>query len=178
MSTLRCKAIGLTFCCFLFWNMALFAQEANFTISVYPEESILMGNHLEVQFKLENADGGNFQAPHFEGFHLIGGPNQSSSFSMVNGQTSRSLTYTYYLEPKEVGNFYIEPASIEVDGEVISTLPVEIMVESNPDGIRQEGRRQQRSRSFDFFKMPDLPRPTPDQTPKTKPKKKRKIYRI
>lgn len=176
MSKLKYKTIGLSFCCLLFWSMAIFAQEGSFTVRVYPE-SILMGNQLEVQFKLEDVDGSNFQAPQFEGFHIVGGPSQSSSFSMINGQTNRSLTYTYYLEPKEEGNFYIEPASVEVGDKILSTLPVEIIVEANPDGIRQEGRQQQ-PRSFDFFNMPELSVPAPEPTPKTKPKKKRKIYRI
>ena len=181
MSRLKIKTIGLIFCCLLFWNMALFAQDENFTVSVYPE-SILMGNQLEVQFKLENVDGSNFQAPQFEGFYIVGGPNQSSSFSMINGETSRSLTYTYYLEPKEEGNFYIEPASVDVGDKILSTLPVEIIVEANPDGIRQEGRKEQPSRTFDFFNIPEFSRPipktAPEPSPKTKPKKKRKIYRI
>ena len=63
-----------------------------------------------------------------------------------------------------------------MDNEILNTSPVEIIVEANPDGIIQEPKGMERSRSFDFFKMPEFSNPEP--RPKSKPKKKRKIYRI
>ena len=173
----RNKAIGLTACFLLFWSI-VFAQKVRFTVNVSPSASVLMGNTVEVQFTLENAGGLNFQPPSFEGFEIVSGPNQSSSFSMINGTTTQSMSYSYYLEPKDIGNYYIEPASIEADGEILTTSPVEVIVELNPDGIIQQPERQQRSNTFDFFNMPEL-KEFRDRVPQEKqPKKKRKIYRI
>lgn len=142
-------------------------SQAQFSVTV-SSDSILMGNHFVVTFSLENAQTNSFSPPTFEGFDIIGGPNQSSSFSMINGVTSQSQSYAYYLLPKEEGLFYIPPANVEVDGAVLETEPVEIKVFPNPEGIIQKPQRPSRR---DFFSNPIEPQPK-------KPKKKRRIYRM
>ena len=161
--------------CFLFFTIlyAAQAQEPAFKVSINVD-SVLMGNRFEVSFTLENAQGQTFRAPDFNNFQVVSGPNQSSSFSMVNGTVSQSLTYSYYLEPKEVGSYYIEEASIDIDGETLYTLPLEVWVLPNPDGIIQRPNRPKSE--FDFFNRQELDWP---KEPARKPKKKkRKIYRI
>lgn len=153
------------------------AQTPEFKVNMNPDTSILLGNRFEVSFSLDNASGQNFQPPSFDGFYIVSGPNQSSSFSMINGETSQSLTYSYYLEPKEAGNYFIEVASIDTGDETLYTLPIEVVVLPNPDGIIQQPTPTQR-KSFDFFNPSDIQSPFEKSKPKTKPKKKRKIYRI
>jgi len=148
------------------------AQEVKFTVEV-SSDSILMGNYFTVTFNIENGKAQHFDAPNFQGFSITSGPNQSSSFSMYNGVTSQSMSYTYYLEPLEEGEFFIEPANIEVDGQILETAPIKIKVAPNPEGIIQRPN-QQKNRTFDsFFDQPLFPKKD-----KAKPKKKRKIYRI
>ncbi len=113
------------------------SEAVRFTVEVNTD-SLLMGNLLQVSFTLENGQGQNFQAPYFTGFSVVSGPNYSSSMSIVNGRTAQRLTYTYQLMPQEVGNYYIEPASIKVDGQVLETLPLEVIVVPNPHGIQQD----------------------------------------
>ena len=152
-------------------------KETKFTVEV-STDSILMGNHFEVTFSVENGQGVNFQLPEFADFHVVGGPNQSSSYSMVNGDVTQQMSYSFYLEPKDIGNYYIEPAGIEIDGESYETQPMEVIVVPNPDGIKQQPKRREGGadffRGFDF----DFPStPTPPETP-AKKKKKRKTYRL
>lgn len=156
--------------CLLALNLA-WTQEPVFKVTMNLD-SVLLGNRFELSFTLENAQATNFQAPSFEGFHLLGGPSQSSNFSMINGAVTQSITYSYILEPKDIGNFYILEASIDADGTSLYTLPLEVVVLPNPDGLIQENRPQQRS--FDFFGQPEFKAPKQ----KKKPKKKRKVYRI
>lgn len=154
---------------FSFVISAAFAQEeANFSIEV-SSDSILLGNYFEVKFILENASGKQFEAPSFEGFTIVGGPNQSSSFSMSNGKTAQSMAFSYYLEPRDIGTYFIEPAYIKVGDEIIETLPKKILVVANPDEVYQRPRSIERSRPNPFIE----PAPQPK-----KPKKKRKIYRL
>lgn len=161
-----------------------FAQnEAKFTAEV-SNDSILLGNAFEVIFTLENARGTNFQMPDFSDFLVVGGPNQSSSFSMMNGEVTQSVSYSYFLEPKDVGNFYIEPASVEAADMVLETQPLEIIVVPNPDGIIQQPKRRGQEWGDDFFKrdfdfgFPAVPKPpSSPETPKKK-KKKRKTFRL
>lgn len=133
-------------------SVLTFAQApAKFTVRV-STDSVLMGNNFQVSFTLENADGINFKAPELAAsFDVISGPNMSSSMTMMNGQRSKSITYTYYLQPREVGVFYIEPASIETPNNYLETDPMEVMVVPNPDGIQQNQPLMQ-----GFGNMPNL----------------------
>ncbi|MEL6866390.1 MAG: BatD family protein [Bacteroidota bacterium] len=157
------------------------AQTVAFEVKV-SSDSILMGNYFEVTFSLENTKGRQFTPPSFEGFSIVGGPSQSSMTSVINGKSTQSLSYTYYLEPIDIGNYYIEPASIETEEGILESSPVEIIVLPNPDGIQQTPAPS-RSRSFEFFTwpQPDL-RPQPPaqekEEKKKKYRKKRKTYRI
>lgn len=157
------------------------AQDAKFTIEV-STDSVLMGNYFQVSFKIENGAASNFTAPDFQGFSIVGGPNQSSTYSMVNGVSSQSMSYSYYLQPTEEGQFFIEPASIEIDGEIFETNPIEIKVAPNPDGIIQQPNKKE-YHIFDSFSPFDSffdQQPTfPKQEPKKKKtKKKRKTVKI
>lgn len=158
---------------------SLAAQKApKFTVEL-SADSILMGNHFMVRFTLENAEGENFEPPSFSEFFIVNGPAVSSSFSMINGEFSRSVTYTYYLEPKDVGNYYIQPASISVGADIIETQPVEIMVVPNPDGIKvQPEQRESKEWRFDSFGDFPFPRPHSQEEPKETPKPKRKTYKL
>jgi len=165
----------------------IYAQEAKFTVAV-STNSVLLGNYIEVTFNLENAVMEEFQAPVFEGFRIISGPNQSSSFSMMNGKVTQSASYTYYLEPKDIGNYYIAPASVDTGESILETAPIEILVAPNPDGIIQNPQPQNdvfgddffgRNDFFsrDFFGRDGLDNATPPK-PIKKSKKKRKTYKL
>ena len=121
----------------VFWLNLTGQGEAKFTVSV-STDSVLLGNFLKVSFKLTNASGNDFNAPPFDGFKVVSGPNISSTYNMVNGSVTQSVVYNYYLEPFDVGNYYILPASINSGGFVLETDPVEILVVPNPDGVIQK----------------------------------------
>lgn len=86
-----------------------------------------VNERLRVDFEM-NKDGDNFEPPSFSDFQIIGGPNQSVSQSWMNGKRSFSKTYSYFLAPKQKGNFSINSASIEIDGEIYTTTPIAIKV--------------------------------------------------
>ncbi len=86
-----------------------------------------LNERLRVDF-IMNEDGDNFNPPSFDGFTVVGGPNQSVSHSWVNGKRSFSKTYSYFLTPKNLGTTRIEPATIEIKGETYTTAPVTIKV--------------------------------------------------
>lgn len=86
-----------------------------------------INERLRVDFEM-NKDGDNFNPPDFSSFTVVGGPNQSVSKSWVNGVSQFSKTYTYFLAPKSLGNFKINQATIEVDGQVYKTTPVTVTV--------------------------------------------------
>jgi hypothetical protein len=88
-----------------------------------------LDNQFQLTFKITNANRiEKFIVPNITDFIIVGGPMQSSSFNMVNGSTSSSRSYTYYLQPKAVGKFTIQAASASVNGEIIKCNPVTIEV--------------------------------------------------
>ena len=77
-----------------------------------------------------------------EDFNVLWGPQQghSTSVSMVNGKTTKSVqsTYTYVLKPVKAGKFTIPVATAKVKGEEISSKPVSIEVVAAGSNSRQQ----------------------------------------
>lgn len=86
-----------------------------------------MNERLRVDFEM-NQDGDNFNPPSFEGFRVVGGPNQAISNSWINGKRSYSKSYSYFLSPTAQGTFSIGQATIEINGETFKTSPVSVFV--------------------------------------------------
>lgn len=170
------KPMQLTLLLLLFSGAVIAQKAPKFTVAV-STDSILLGNYFQVKFTLENASGENFQPPTFEGFQVISGPNLSSSVSIVNGEVSQFAAYSFYLQPNDIGNYYIQPASIQAGENVLETIPLPVMVVPNPDGKIQ---KPEMTEKFNFdLRMPDMnavPAPKPDG--EKPPAKKRKTYKI
>jgi hypothetical protein len=105
-----------------------------------------VNERLRIDFEM-NKDGDNFNPPSFENFNVVGGPSQSISNQWLNGVRSFSKTYSYFLAPKERGNFTISQATIEINGETYKTLPINLTITAaveipkdpnDPDYIVQE----------------------------------------
>ena len=96
-----------------------------------------INERLRVDF-IMNQDGDNFNPPSFEGFRVVGGPNQSISNSYINGKRSYSKTYSYFLSPKSKGKFKINQATIEIEGEIYKTLPIYVVITSAVDKPKDE----------------------------------------
>ena len=106
-------------------------SQVNFTTKL-SKNQLGLNERVKVEF-LVDKDGDNFIPPTFENFRIVGGPSQSIRNSWINGKRSYSKTYSYFLSPIEKGSFEIGQASIEVDGEIYKTLPVQIIVTSAVD---------------------------------------------
>ena len=110
---------------FLFFLNSSFSQ-VKFEAEV-SKTKLGVNENLRVDFKM-NKDGDNFSPPSFNGFRVVGGPNQSVSNSWINGVRTFSKTYSYFLTPEKKGNYTIGQASIEIDGDIYKTLPVKVQV--------------------------------------------------
>ena len=87
---------------FLFGNIS--AQETEIIIKV--NDTVTVGTPFTFEIELKNIQG-NFRTPEFQGLRLVGGPNTSSSFSMINGETTSKTTYKYFLLAETEGDFFI-----------------------------------------------------------------------
>ena len=107
-------------------------------IAEVSKNSLGINENLRVDFKM-NQDGDNFNAPNFDGFRVVGGPNQSVSNMWVNGERTFSKVYSYYLTPIKKGKLSIGQATIEINNKIYKTIPVKVTVSGsasitkNPD---------------------------------------------
>ena len=111
---------------FILLNSLILSSQVKFDASV-SKSKLGLNERLRVDFVM-NQNGDNFSPPNFENFQVIGGPNQSIKTSYVNGERSFSKTYSYFLKPLKKGNLKITQASIEIEGEIYKSLPLEVFI--------------------------------------------------
>lgn len=79
-------------------------QQTEIVIKV--NDTVTVGTPFTLEIELKNISG-NFRTPEFQGLRLVGGPNTSSSFSMINGETTSKNTYKYFLLAEAEGDYFI-----------------------------------------------------------------------
>lgn len=118
-----------------------FAESTQFTMTA--PNVVRVGEQFRLSFTL-NDSGTELQLPDLSNFEILMGPStqQSSSFQMINGKTTQSVTfsYIYVLRAKAEGTFTIRPASIKVDGRVFESNSVNIQIVK---GQAQQQQQQQ-----------------------------------
>ncbi len=96
------------------------------------KQKLGVNERLRVDFEM-NQDGDNFKAPSFNGFTVVGGPNQAVSQNWVNGRRSYFKTYSYFLQPTARGKFTIGQAEITIEGDIYKTSPIQVEVTAAVD---------------------------------------------
>ena len=128
------KYLIIHFFIFLFSPTVGYSQDISFEAKA-SKNSLGINERLRIDFTM-NRNGDNFTPPDFSNFIVIGGPNQSVSTSWVNGKKTFSKTFTYFLSPQKRGLLKIDQASVEIDGEIYKTIPIEINVSEAVDEPR------------------------------------------
>ncbi len=157
-------------------STGLYAQ--SFVIET-SSDSVLVGNYIIISFTAENLDG-QFEAPDFDGMQVLSGPNVSNSIQIINGDKSTKATYTYHVQPPDVGIYTISPAYIVDEESTLETIPLVINVYPNPENIITPPKSSANEFFFNFDQFSpfgnrdDIHKvPTPPIPPK-KPKRKYK----
>lgn len=117
------------------FTQSLWAQ-VQFESSVSRNE-VPLNDNVRVDFTM-NSEGDNFKAPSFEGFRVVGGPNQSVSYAWTNGKKSFSKTYSFYLAPTRKGTLTIGSASIQIEDQTYTTRPITVTI---VDAVKKEDPR-------------------------------------
>ncbi|HSD26814.1 MAG TPA: BatD family protein [Vicinamibacteria bacterium] len=68
------------------------------------------------------------ELPPLVNLDAVGGPFQSSQFSIVNGRMSQSRSYTYVLQPRSAGK--AEVGAVRVGDQVAPAIPIEVVAGS------------------------------------------------
>jgi len=119
------KQLIFLFIAITFWTTAI--AQVSFEASTDAKQVVENG-YFQITFTLNNAQGRNFKAPSFKNFTVLNGPNRSMSTTIINGNASQKVAYSYSLQPKKVGKFTIGPATMAVNGKTMKTNAVTIDV--------------------------------------------------
>ncbi len=154
-------------------TLCLWGQKSPvFTVEI-SSDTVGLNGTLEVQFIIENGQVKKWAPPAFDGFD-VQGPSTSNMMSMVNGDVSQKMIYTYFLTPKEIGRFTIGKASVNTEGGELSTNEKKILVLKE-----YVGRNKTKNQSFFgdeddlFFRRRAIPAPPQTPTIPETPKKKK-----
>ncbi len=118
----------------LFCSRTLLAADIQFTASVNKTQ-VEVGELFEVSFTVNGAMQ-RFTPPAFSGLQVAGGPNQSSSMTSINGNSSVSMALSYDLIAGHEGEYTIGAATVVVDGKQYRSNPIRIKVVKGNAGAR------------------------------------------
>lgn len=100
-------------------------------IATVSETTVYSGERISLSVEV-SGDFNNVsrpELPEFPGFRLLSNnPSTSRSYSFVNGKTSSSYSYSYYLIAQDKGSYTIPPITVAIDGKDFTTEPIEIKV--------------------------------------------------
>jgi len=80
--------------------------------------------------------------PQIQDFQIYSS-GRSQSISIINGQVSSSVTFTYILSPNRIGEFEIPPITVEYKGKIYQTEPIKIKVEKSVSSHQKAVPQQQ-----------------------------------
>lgn len=122
----------------LLWSAIGFGQGIKVTATVSSTQ-VATGEQLEITFST-NGNPEAFDPPAFNGFQVVGGPNQSSSYSSINGQTTASISVGYVLIGIKEGEFTIAPATMVIGGKQYKSNAIKVKVTKGRPVSQQQGQ--------------------------------------
>jgi hypothetical protein len=148
-------------CCFFSAHWVSAQGEPRFYAEVDHSE-IALGQTVRVSFILENGKGNSrITPPDWSSAGLtVVGSSQSSSMSIMNGETRSTASYNYTVAPADTGIVTIPAASVKSGSTELRTEPIVIKVRPGADGL-----------------SPVQPQRSPYQ-PSSEPKKKIKTIKM
>ncbi|MGE5806357.1 MAG: BatD family protein [Ignavibacteria bacterium] len=139
---IRNSVKNICICIFLFQSILL---SQSFVSSV-SSNTVSPDEQFEATFSFSGRDVNrikNFYPPDFNNFLVISGPNQSTSMQIINGAVSSKVSYSYYLQPKNIGKYTIGSASIVYDDRTYKTNPLTIEVKAGTSKPDKKGNNQE-----------------------------------
>ncbi|MHA4896165.1 BatD family protein [Pedobacter sp. PWIIR3] len=121
----------------LLCSRSVMAADVQFTASA-SKTQVAVGELFEVSFTV-NGQMQRFTPPSFSGLQVAGGPNQSSSMTSINGNSSVSMALSYDLVAAQEGEYTIGAATVMVDGKQYKSNPIRIKVVKGSAAARGNG---------------------------------------
>lgn len=119
------------------------AQSADINVvSTVSQTTVYTGERISLSVEV-SGDFNNVSRPtlpEFTGFRLLSNnPSTSRSYSFVNGKTSSSYSYSYYLIAQDEGNFTIPSITVSIDGDEYNTDPIDVEIVDRNSSANESG---------------------------------------
>ena len=112
-------------------NFRAFAQPSVTVNASVSETTVYTGERISLSVEV-SGDFNNVSRPtlpRLQGFRLLSNnPSTSRNYSFVNGRSSSSYTYSYYLIAQNKGSYVIPSVSVEIDGKEYTTDPITVRI--------------------------------------------------
>lgn len=109
--------------------IGVFGQSFNASVNT---TTVALNDKFQASFTFEGQDVNSiksFSAPDLnKDFLILSGPNQSTSMQIINGAVSASISYSYYLQPRNLGKYTIGAAKIIYRDREYKSEPIKIEV--------------------------------------------------
>jgi hypothetical protein len=110
-------------------QIGLFGQSFRATVN---STTVALNDKFQISFTFEGQDVNsikNFSPPDLnKDFLVLSGPNQSTSMQIINGAVSASIIYSYYLQPRNLGNYAVGSAKIQYKDQEYKTESIKIEI--------------------------------------------------
>lgn len=126
---------------FCFSSYAVNAQTA-FLSATASKPVVSLNEQFQLTYSISGS-ASNFRGPDLSEFHILSGPNQSTSIQYSNGNYSQTLSLSYILQAKREGQFKIGPASVDSEGKRIASNVVNLSVVKGSAPAAGNQRQQQ-----------------------------------
>nr|MBP6673105.1 BatD family protein [Bacteroidota bacterium] len=126
------------------FSMLMLAQDVKLSADV-DKNPVATDEQFTLEFTVSTSGGSarSLKLPDLGKFLILSGPNQSTSMQIINGTVTSSQSYSYVLQPREVGKFTIGPASVEVNGSQYSSNSIEMTVTKATGQKKAQAQAQQ-----------------------------------
>ena len=115
----------------IFTAISSFSSAESLSFTGKAPRVVKVGEQFRLTYSI-NTKGSNYQSPNMTNFRILSGPNVSSSSSVqiVNGNMTKSVSYTYnyIVMATAEGKHTIAPASIEIKGKRYKSNSISIEV--------------------------------------------------
>ncbi len=109
------------------------AQDALKVSATLSTDTVGALEQFQLTVTVTGSESGQAQTPKLpplRGLRVVSGPNLSTQFQWINGQSAGSKSFIYILLPEKEGQFTIDPIEVTVGNRILQTEPLSIRVTS------------------------------------------------
>ena len=136
----RCGPVGRALLILVLAQLLIAAAAASQSIqAVVDRNQVSLQEQVRLDITVEGSQTARPRLPALDTFQVLPAGN-TTRMQIVNGRATSSITYSYVLVPKSVGEFNFGAATVEIDGEIYSSRPFKLVVVEQGQAVPAHSR--------------------------------------